>query len=387
MSNKTRPIPLMPKYCLPLLFLLLLACSPAQASGVPAPAVAAKSWLLADYHSGKVLAEHRADERRDPASLTKLMTAYLLFADIKAGKLDPDRKISVSETARARPGARMYLVAGEKVRVDDLLRGMLVQSANDATAALVEHVAGNEADFVTRMNAAAASLGMDSTRFANSTGQSTDGQQTSARDLNRLAVALIREFPDFYQRWHGLKEFSHNGLTQYNRNTLLWSLGGADGMKTGHTRAAGYCLVASAMRNRMRLVATVLGAKDDKSRAQGAGDLLEHGFRHYETRLLYQEQVPAINMRVWLGDTDMLPAGLDQDVYLTLARGQFVDLKAKIQVMDAPRAPISKGDAVGSLSLLLGQEQIAEYPLRALRDVRAGNTAQRLLDNLRMRLQ
>jgi D-alanyl-D-alanine carboxypeptidase (penicillin-binding protein 5/6) len=252
---------------------------------------------------------------------------------------------------------------------------------------LVEQIGGGEESFVARMNAAAAALGMDNTRFVNSTGLIRDGHYTSARDLNRLATALIRQYPEYYQRWYALREFSHNGLTQYNRNTLLWSLAGADGMKTGHTRTAGYCLIASAVRARMRLMATVLGATDDKARARAGTDLLEFGFREYETRLLYQEQVPAINVRVWLGDTDMLPAGPDQDIYLTLPRSRYADLKASIQITQAPRAPISKGDSIGTLSLMLGQEQIAQYPLRALKDVGAGNTAHRLLDNLRMWLQ
>ena len=366
---------------------LLLFSSAATAAEPTAPQVAAKSWLLVDYHSGRVLAEHKADERREPASLTKLMTAYVLFKQLRAGKFSLDDKLPVSTKAWAMPGARMYIRLNDKVKAEDLIKGMIVQSGNDATMALVEHVAGGEQQFVAKMNAEAAALGMDATHFANATGLIQAEHYSSARDINRLSVALLREFPEYYQRWYGQKEFSYAGLTQYNRNTLLWRVAGADGVKTGHTRSAGFCLVASAKRDNMRLVATLLGAADEQARAEAGLTLLEFGFHAYETRLLYQSLAPSVHVRVWMGDIEMLPAGIGQDLYLTLPRGNFGKLKANIVIAQPPTAPINAGDTIGQMHLALDQEPLGDYPLLALRNVQTGNLLQRVLDQMRMWLQ
>lgn len=371
--------------CFPVVFLLL---SPATfAEPIMPPQPAAQAWLLADYHSGRVLAEHHADQRREPASLTKLMTAYVLFKQLQTQKLDLDAKASVSAQAWGMPGTRMYTRLNDRVRVEDLIMGMIVQSANDATMALMEHAAGSQANFVQWMNTEAVRLGMNATHFTNGTGLIQANHYSSARDLHQLTVALIRDFPEYYQRWYGLKEFSYASLTQYNRNTLLSRVPGADGVKTGHTRNAGFCLVGSAVRANMRLVVTVLGAADEAARGDAGAALLEFGFREYETRLLYQAQMPAINVHVWMGHLDTLPAGLGQDIYLTLARGDFRKLQANIVVDRAPTAPIKQGDVLGRVTLTLDSKPIGNYALLALRNVDQGNVVQRALDQVRMWLQ
>lgn len=377
----------MSRYFSCLCIFLLLFSSSATAAEPAAPQVAARSWLLVDYHSGSVLAEHNADERREPASLTKLMTAYVLFKQLRAGKFSLDDTLPVSAKAWGMPGARMYIRLNDKVRAEDLIKGMIVNSGNDATMTLVEHVAGSEDRFVALMNAEAAALGMQATHFANATGLIQAEHYSSARDINLLSIALLREFPEYYQRWYGQKEFSYAGLTQYNRNTLLWRAPGADGVKTGHTRSAGYCMVASAKRDNMRLVATLLGAANEKARAEAGLSLLEFGFRAYETRLLYQSLAPAVHVRVWMGDIEMLPAGIGRDLYLTLPRGSFGKLKANVLITQPPTAPITSGDTIGQVHLTLDQARLGDYPLLALRDVRQGSLVQRLLDQLRLWLQ
>ena len=371
--------------CFLVVFLLLSPTTFAEPIMPPQPA--AQAWLLADYHSGRVLAEHHADQRREPASLTKLMTAYVLFKQLQTQKLDLDAKAPISAQAWGMPGTRMYTRLNDRVRVEDLIKGMIVQSGNDATMALMEHAAGSQANFVEWMNAEAVRLGMNATHFANGTGLIQANHYSSARDLHRLTVALIRDFPEYYRRWYGLKEFSYAGLTQYNRNALLSRVPGADGVKTGHTRNAGFCLVGSAVRANMRLIVTVLGAADEAGRSDAGASLLEFGFRAYETRLLYQAQMPAINVHVWMGHLDTLPAGLGQDIYLTLARGDFGKLQANIVVDRAPTAPIKQGDAIGQVTLTLDSKAIGNYALLALRNVDQGNVVQRALDQVRMWLQ
>jgi D-alanyl-D-alanine carboxypeptidase (penicillin-binding protein 5/6) len=367
-------------------------CLALMAGGVRAddnapPSIDAKAWLLTDYHSGRVLAEHKADERREPASLTKLMTAYVLLGDLQAKRYTLDDQAMVSAKAWGMAGARTYLPLNQRVRVEDLFQGMIVQSGNDATLALVEHVAGNEEAFVARMNATAAALGMTNTHYANATGLIQANHYSSARDLNRLAVAFLRTYPEYYQRWYALKEFRYGRLTQRNRNSLLWSVPGADGIKTGHTRSAGFCLIGSAVRDNMRLMATLLGAPDDKARAEGGKQLLDYGFRAYETRLLYHARMPAVTVRVWLGGSDTLPAGIGQDLYLTLPRGSFGSVQAHIDIPQPPTAPIAQDAVIGTLHLMQADQHLGDYPLLALRDVAAGNLVQRILDRVRMWLQ
>ncbi len=348
----------------------------------PPPRIDAKSWMVADFHSGQVLAEYHADERIDPASLTKLMTAYVVFKDLRAGKLKLGDSIKVSNTAWRMPGSRMFVRAGSTVSAEDLIKGLLIPSGNDAAVALAEHLAGSETAFVARMNAEARTLSLVNTHYANSTGLPTADHYSSARDLTRLAGFLIRDFPEYYH-WNATKEYNYGGITQYNRNALLWRDGGVDGIKTGHTRAAGYCIVASATRDKMRLISTVLGAPSEQARTEAGRALLDFGFDHFETRLLYQATVPTTEVRVWMGETETLPVGIGRDLYLTLPRGAHAKLEANVAVKDA-QAPIRLGQPLGTLSLSLDKKPIADYPLVALRAVDNGNLLQRGIDSVRL---
>ena len=355
----------------------------------PAPAVAqvpAKAWLLMDYDSGRVLAEHGADQVTAPASLTKLMTAYLLFEKLKRGEFRLDDTVHVSARAWGAKGARLFVRPETSARAEELLMGMLVRSANDATVALVEHAAGSEAAFVAQMNATARALGLEQTAFVNATGLDEDGQRSSARDMTRLAAALARDFPEQYPRF-SVKEFTYNQIKQYNRNALLWRDAAVDGVKTGQTRAAGYCLIASARRDNMRLIATVMGAADENGRIEAAQRLLEYGFRHFETRLLYRADTPAARVRVWMGEASLLPIGVAQNLYLTLPRGWHEKLRARLTLGDGPTAPIRLGQNLGTLVLDLEERRFAEYPLVALKEVGLGNLFQRALDQIQLWLQ
>lgn len=360
--------------------------------GIAAHAVAApptfnaQAWLLMDHDSGRVLAEHHADKPLAPASLTKLMVAYLVFEQLRAGKLKPEETVRVSARAAATNGARLFLRPQTTVTLETLLKGMIVRSANDATIALAEHLADDERAFTASMNAKAHQLGLTNTRFTNVTGLDREGHVSTARDLTRLASQLVRDFPDYY-RWFALREFTWQDIRQHNRNALLWRDDSVDGIKTGQTKAAGWCLIASAQRNRMRLIATVLGARDDHGRFDAGHKLLEHGFRHYETRLLYAADVPATRVRVWLGDDSELPLGVGYNLYLTLARGDHEKLRARLTVQDMQTAPIRRGQTIGKLTLELGPQPYAEYPLVALKEIREGNMLQRGWDKLRLWLQ
>lgn len=353
---------------------------------VPPPNIGAQAWVLMDHDSGRVLAERHADKPLPPASLTKLMTAYVLFGKLKTGQLHLDDRITIGPQAVRAKGARLFLRAGTTARAEDLLKGLIVISANDATIALVERVAKNEANFVVDMNATARALELRHTVFANATGHDEQGHVSTARDLSRLASALIRDFPEYYP-WFALKEFSYQDITQYNQNALLWRDLGADGVKTGQSRSAGYCLIASASHDGMRLLATVLGARDEHARVAGGQKLLAHGFRHFETRLLYAADVPALRVRVWMGDQSALPVGVGQNLYLTLPRGWHEKLSARLTVKELPYAPIHAGQAVGTLALDIDRQPFAEYPLIALKDIGQGNLFRRTIDKIHLWLQ
>jgi D-alanyl-D-alanine carboxypeptidase (penicillin-binding protein 5/6) len=364
-------------------FALLLVPLLAAAAPEP-PRPAARAWLLVDHDSGAVLAEQRADERLAPASLTKLMTATLLFERLRDGRLKPAEPVTISERAAALNGSRLFLRPGQTVAVEQLIQGMLVRSANDATLALAEHVGGGEAEFVRAMNSRAAELGLTHTAFVNSTGLDAAGQLSTARDLTRLASHLIREFPAEYARWFAIREFMFNDIRQHSRNALLWRDASVDGVKTGRTRAAGHCVIASARRGDMRLIATVLGAPLDDGRFEGAQRLLDHGFRHFETRQLYARNDPATRVRVWLGEAAELPLGVDGNPFLTLPRGLHDRLRARLTVKERQIAPIARGQRLGTLALDLDGKPYAEYPLVALTDIGAGNLFQRLRDRLEL---
>ncbi len=365
-------------------FLLCTSVAGAEPWQIAGPSVPAKSWYLVDYNSGEVLAEHNPDERLPPASLTKLMTAYLVFKELRAGQLKLDDEISVSRKAWQMPGSRMFIRANTVVTARNLIKGMLIESGNDAAIALAEHVAGSEQRFVTLMNAQAAKLGMSNTHYSDATGLPHPDHYSTARDLSVIARAIIRDFPEYYSRWDAQKEFSYDGITQYNRNTLLWREQGVDGMKTGYTHAAGYCLVASGMRDGMRLVVTVLGTDNTKARTAAGKKLLDFGFQNFETRLLYQTLEPALNLHVWMGSSDVLPAGIGHDLYITIPRGTLDRLKTQITVSHTEVAPIQRGQDVGTVTLSFDQAPLGQYPLVALRDVGSGNLLERTRDHLRL---
>jgi len=360
------------------------AASPAvPAAGIPAPAVAAAAWLLVDVTSAQTLTAANADERRDPASLTKLMTAYLVFGALRAKTIVPSQMVEVSERAWRAEGSRMFIEPRRAVSVDELLRGMIVQSGNDASIALAELVGGSEDAFVARMNAEAARLDMPNTHFTNVTGLSNPQHFSTAADLARLASAVIRDYPEYYPLY-ALKEFRYNNITQPNRNRLLWTDPHVDGMKTGHTDAAGWCLIASALRGDRRVLAVVLGANSDSARAAEAQKLLNWGFQAFDTVQLYQSGKQVSTLRVWKGAVAEVPAGFLADRYLTLPKGKADKLTLTMQAEEPLVAPIARAQRVGTVKVALEGKPIAEFPMIALEDVAPASIFGRAWDTVRL---
>lgn len=351
-----------------------------------APAVDARGYILVDYHSGHILAERNADERLEPASLTKLMTAYVVFNELRSGQFQLSDTVRISKKAWRMPGSRMFIEVGTNVSVEELLKGTIIQSGNDASVALAEHVAGSEETFAALMNEHARNLGMHSTNFVNATGLPDPNHYTTARDLARLASVLIHEFPEYYA-WYSVKEYTYGGITQGNRNLLLYRDNTVDGFKTGHTEAAGYCLVASAKRGDMRLISVIMGTKSEAARANESQKLLNYGFRFFETHKLYDAAQPLKAMRVWKGASETVQLGLNDPLYITVPRGQYNKLNASLSVDNAIVAPTRKGQNLGAVNVRLGDQVLAERPLIALEDVAEGSLWQKLFDNVRMLLQ
>ena len=370
-----------------ILFLLSLTVAHAAPSLIPSPPrLAATGYILMDFQSGQILAESNADERMEPASLTKMMTAYTVFHELKAGHIRIDDKVRVSEKAWRMTGSRMFIEVGSTVSVEELLKGMIIQSGNDASVALAEFVAGSEDAFVPLMNAHAKNLGLTGTHFANSTGLPHKDHYTTPRDMARLAAVLIREFADHYS-WYSEKKYTYNNITQSNRNLLLYRDESVDGVKTGHTESAGYCLVASAKRDEMRLISVVMGTNSEKARAQESQKLLNYGFRFFETHRLYAADEPLKQMRIWKGATESLPLGLSEELYVTVPRGQYKDLNASLSVDKTIVAPASKGQAFGMVNIKLGEEVLAQRPLVALQDVGEGGLWQKVTDHVMLMFQ
>ena len=373
------------------LLLPLLACVAAiagaqvavPAAAVPPPAIAAKSFLLVDVLSGETLVAQNADEPREPASLTKLMTAYIVFRALKDKELTPSQMVKVSEKAWRAEGSRMFIDPKKAVSVDELLHGAIVQSGNDAAIALAEAVAGSEQAFVERMNREAERLSMKNTRFVNATGLPSPQHVSTAADLARIAVALIRDFPEYYPLY-ALKEYRYNNITQSNRNRLLWTDPFADGMKTGYTEAAGYCLVASAKRGPRRLVSVVLGAASDASRASESQKLLNYGFQFYDTVQLYQNGQPVSTLRVWKGAANAVPAGFVADQYVTLPKGQAQKLRLTMEAVEPLVAPLARGQRVGVVKVTFDDKPLGEFPLLALENVAPASFFGRLWDTVRL---
>ncbi len=361
------------------------AVSPAAAPvlAVPAPGVAAAAWLLLDATSGQTLGAARAEERRDPASLTKLMTAYIVFGALRAKAIVPSQMVEVSQRAWRAEGSRMFIEPRRAVSVDELLRGMIVQSGNDASIALAELVGGTEEAFAEKMNAEAARLGMTNTHYTNSTGLSHAQHYSTAVDLSKLASALIRDFPEYYPLY-SQKEFRYNNITQPNRNRLLWTDPFADGIKTGHTEAAGWCLIASARRGDRRVIAVVLGAASDAARTAEAQKLMNWGFQAFDTVQLYQSGKQVAALRVWKGASPEVPAGFLADRYLTLPKGKSDQLTLTMQALEPLVAPIARAQTVGAVKVALEGKAVAEFPLIALEDVPPASMFGRTWDTVRL---
>jgi len=357
----------------------------ARAGGpaVPPPAINAAAYVLLDVTSGQVIIAHNGGERRDPASLTKLMTAYIVFAALRDKAITPSQMVKVSESAWRAEGSRMFIEPRKAVTVDELLHGMIVQSGNDASIALAEQLAGTEVAFVEQMNAQAKRLGLANTQFMNATGLSQAQHYASAEDLARLAAALIRDFPDYYP-YYALKEYRYNNITQPNRNRLLWIDPYVDGLKTGHTDAAGWCLIASAKRGERRLLSVVLGAGSDAGRASESQKLLNYGFQAFDTVQLYQSERPVSSLRVWKGAASELPVGFIADQYVTLPKGKADKLTLTLAATEPLVAPVTKGQRVGSVKVALEGRPVAEFPLVALQDVPIGNLFGRAWDTVRL---
>lgn len=357
--------------------------SPVGAAPMPAPVeLAAKAWILIDAYTGTVLAEHNADERLPPASLTKLVTDYLIAGEMAAGKFTKDTLVPISVNAWRMGGSKMYVREGTEVPVGDLLRGIIVQSGNDASVAMAEYIAGTEDAFAQLMNQRAQQLGMTNSHFVNATGWPAEGHLTTARDLSILFRATIHDYPENY-RLYSEKYFEYNGIKQPNRNLLLWRDSTVDGGKTGHTEEAGYCLVVSAVRENMRLVGVVLGTGSVEARARETQKLLAYGFRFYETARMYKAgDVLQADAPVWFGKDDKVNLTVAEDVYLTLPRGAQKDLKATVLVDDAIEAPLSPARPVGRLQVEQSGKVVLTVPLVPDREVAEAGWFARLWDHL-----
>jgi len=355
----------------------------AAAQTVTPPPIAARAYIVVDAQSSATLAAAAENDRFEPASLTKLMTAWLTFDALRAGRIEPNRMVAISEAAAKAGGARMFLIAGQQVAVPDLLRGMIVQSANDAALALAEAVGGSEAAFVTQMNAQAARLGLRNTHFANATGAPAQDHYSSARDLAVLAQAVIHDFPGHYALY-SQKEFAFNGIAQANRNRLLWTDPTVDGMKTGFTEAAGYCLVASARRGERRLVSVVLGAQSDTLRTSESQKLLNFGFQAYDTRRLYKRGDTVATPTIYKGTASNARLGFDRDVWLTLPRDRFTGLKAVLETRQPFVAPLAAGQKAGIMKLTRDNIPLAEFPVVALEEVPLAGFLSRGWDTLKL---
>lgn len=348
---------------------------------IPAPPqLAAESWILMDATTGKVLVEHNADEQLPPASLTKLMTSYIVAGEIDKGNIELDDEVLISVEAWRMGGSKMFIQEGTRVKMEDLLRGMVIQSGNDASVALAEHVAGSEQAFADVMNQQAALLGMENSNFHNATGWPAEGHLTTARDMALLMRAMVRDYPEHYELYSE-RHFEYNGISQPNRNRLLWRDSTVDGGKTGHTEEAGYCLVASAVRNDMRLISVVMGTDSDEARARASQQLLSYGFRYYETGKLYGAgDVIAENKRVWSGTRDAVDIVVPEDLHLTYPRGARDELEASIEVEPVIRAPLTQGQELGRLVVSYDGEELLSSPVVAAEAVEQGGFFRRLWD-------
>jgi D-alanyl-D-alanine carboxypeptidase (penicillin-binding protein 5/6) len=376
-----------------LIYILFIAAhliaTSALAAALPIPkppSTSAKSFIVQDFESGRVLAENNADQSVEPASITKLMTAYVIFNELQAGNITLSDLVTISEKAWRTPGSRMFVEVNKQVAVEDLLQGMIVQSGNDATLALAEYIAGSEETFAALMNRHAEEIGMTGSHFVNSTGLPDENHYMTAKDIARLATLLIRKYPEYYN-WYSQKEYTFNDITQYNRNKLLWRDESVDGLKTGFTDSAGYCLVTSASKDGMRLITVVLGTESANARVNASQALLNYGFRFFETHKLYDAGTRLTTSRIWKGSTETVPLGLDEALYVTIPRGQYKSLDASMSIDDLIMAPVKEGQALGTVQVKLSDEVVADQPLVSLQSIGEGSFWQRISDEALLYLE
>ncbi|GKT12686.1 MAG: serine-type D-Ala-D-Ala carboxypeptidase [Thiomicrorhabdus sp.] len=348
-----------------------------------APTIAGSAFLLMDFNSGHVLAEKNANQRVEPASLTKIMTGFVVINELSNGNMSMTDMVTISQKAWKMPGSKMFIEVGKQVSVENLIKGMVIQSGNDASVALAEMIAGSEEVFAQLMNKYAASLGMTGTNFMNATGLPHPEHYTTANDLAILTKALITKFPEEY-KWYSEKKFTFNGITQYNRNKLLWQDQTVDGLKTGHTESAGYCLVASALREKTRLISVVLGTNSAKKRIQETQKLLNYGFRFFETHKLYSAEQHLNDAVVWEGTRNLIGVGTQSDLYITIPRGQYKNITIESTVQKDIIAPIQKGQVLGAIHISLDNEIIVERPLVALSDIEEGSFFKKVFDQIKL---
>jgi len=344
-----------------------------------APSTGAKSFVIQDFHSGRIIAEENADTPVEPASITKMMAAHIVFNELASGNLALSDMVTISEKAWRTPGSRMFVEVGKQVSVEDLLLGLIIQSGNDATVALAEHIAGSEDTFAALMNRHAEEIGLTGSHFMNSTGLPDEQHYMTARDIARLSTLTIEQYPEYY-KWYSQKEFTFNDITQYNRNKLLWQDDSVDGIKTGHTESAGYCLATSALKDGMRLITVVLGTSSENARIDASQALLNYGFRFFETHKLYDAGTKLTTSRIWKGSTDTAVLGLARALYVTIPRGQYKSLDASMSINNLIIAPVAAGQDLGTVQVKLGEEIIAEQPLVSLNAVGEGSFWQRIKD-------
>lgn len=375
----------------PIILLLCLACLYSgysnaidkQQDTVTLPNIKAKSWVLIDHDSGFVIKNHNDDQRVQADELTKLMSAYVIFEYLKRKNINTKKTLIISDTASQAVSPRIFLTAGDNPSIDLLLNAMIIRSANDATIALAEFVATDEAGFVDLMNAKAKDLGLTDSQYQNATGVEQRYHYTTAADAARLSSALIRDFPSYYKRF-ATKTLGYKNIEHHNRNALLWQDAQVDGLIASLNRSNGYTLVSSAKRGHMRLIAVLIGATSERGRAQDSKNLLNYGFSNYETRLLYRANVPIPNtrVRVWMGSTSILPLGIDKDLYVTIPRGAGTGLQSRLIIDDVQYAPIGLGQTVGTLKVYLNEQMIEQHALVALKEIKTGNLLQRTLDRV-----
>ena len=349
----------------------------------PPPEINAASYLITDADSGYLLVEKNIDQKVEPASLTKMMTAYVAASQIAGGHIAMTDEVTVSEKAWRMGGSRMFIEVGKQVSVEDLLKGVIIQSGNDASVALAEHISGTEEAFAGLMNHYASELGMNGTNFMNSSGWPDDEHFTTARDLATLARAMIRDYPDIYAL-HSIREFTYNDIKQFNRNRLLWKDSSVDGIKTGHTESAGYCLVASSVRDGIRLISVVMGADGTQARTEATQALLNYSYRVFETRKLYATSETLTTVKVWKGERDSLALVVEDDIVLTLPKAQYEQIQTMMTVEEKLIAPITPGQKLGEIKLLLDDEVIASRLLVASEAVPAGSFFVRLRDHIKL---